>query len=297
MNVLAIRDVHRAYERGPNALSGVDLTLARGEVVGLLGANGAGKTTLVRIAMGLLQPQRGDVRVLGRGYATDDVWIKQRVGYVSEEQILPGFLRVREVIDVHRALYPTWDDALATRLSARFELHERTKIAKLSKGQARQVAVLCAVAHRPELLLLDEPAGGLDPAARRGFLEVAIDALVDGGSTILFSSHHMGDVERVAQRIVLLERGRVLIDRDLDALREGVALAVLTPRNGTTLERVRALDGCLAAREHAGEVRAVFAHTPERARALLLERLGASDAVCAPLGLEDLFVEAVEGRR
>jgi ABC-2 type transport system ATP-binding protein len=216
---------------------------------------------------------------------------------VSEEQILPNFLRVKDVLELHRALFPRWDRALEERLCERFELTARKKIAQLSKGQARQVAVLCAVAHRPELLILDEPAGGLDPAARRGFLEVAIDALVDGGSTILFSSHHMGDVERVAGRIVLLDRGRVLLDRALDELREEVSLAVLTPRNGATLEHVLALEECLAAREHAGELRAVFTRRASEAQALLAERLGAADASCVPLALEDLFVEAVEGRR
>jgi ABC-2 type transport system ATP-binding protein len=300
MKVLEMHDVHRSYEHGPPVLAGVDLSIARGEVVGLLGANGAGKTTLVRIAMGLLLPQRGSVRVLGLGHATDTVAIKQRVGYVSEEQILPSFLRVAEVLELHRGLFPRWDRVLEARLTERFDLPQHAKIAKLSKGQARQVAVLCAVAHRPELLILDEPAGGLDPAARRGFLEVAIDALVDGGSTILFSSHHMGDVERVAGRIVLLDRGRVLLDRDLDELREEVSLAVLSPSNGATLERLRALEGCLAAREHMGELRAVLLRRPADARALLAEQLGAGGAdaaSCVSLALEDLFVEAVEGQR
>jgi ABC-2 type transport system ATP-binding protein len=297
MKILELESIHRSYDRGVEVLAGVDLALEPGEVVGLLGANGAGKTTLVRIAMGLLLPQRGKVHVLGLEHADDAVEIKRRVGYVSEDQILPGFLRVGDVVELHRTLFPSWDPQLERRLAERFELSKRMKVAKLSKGQARQVAVLCAVAHRPELLILDEPAGGLDPAARREFLEVAIDALVDGGSTILFSSHHMSDVERIAGRIVLLHRGRVLIDRELDALREEVSLAVMTPQNGTTLERVRALEGCLAARVHAGELRAVFAQPLEAVRGRLAAELGARDAVCTRLDLEDLFVETVEGQR
>jgi len=296
MKILELENIHRSYDRGEEVLAGVDLALEPGEVVGLLGANGAGKTTLVRIAMGLLQPQQGCVRVLGLEHARDAVEIKRRVGYVSEDQILPGFLRVGDVVELFRTLYPTWDAELERRLAARFELSRRMKIGKLSKGQARQVAVLCAVAHRPELLILDEPAGGLDPAARREFLEVAIETLVDGGSTILFSSHHMGDVERIAARIVLLHRGRVLIDRELDALREEVSLAIVTPRNGTMLERVRELDGCLAARVHAGELRAVFSRPPDEVRRGLAEELGAPDAICTPLDLEELFVETVEGQ-
>jgi len=297
MKILELENIHRSYERGVKVLAGVDLDLEPGEVVGLLGANGAGKTTLIRIAMGLLLPQQGRVRVLGMEHDRDSVEIKRRVGYVSEDQILPPFLRVGDVVELYRSLYPSWDLDLETRLAQRFELSKRTRVSTLSKGQARQVAVLCAVAHRPELLILDEPAGGLDPAARREFLEVAIDSLVEGGSTILFSSHHMSDVERIAGRIVMLHRGRVLIDRELDALREEVSLAVLTPRNGTTPDRVRRLDGCLAARLHAGELRAVFARPPEAVRSELYSQLGASDAVCSRLDLEDLFVETVEGQR
>ena len=296
MNVLELTDIHRAYERGEEVLAGVDLTLASGEVVGLFGKNGAGKTTLVRIAMGMIESQAGRVRVFGMQHPRDAVAIKSRIGYVSEDQILPTYLRVADVLEMHRAIFPGWDRALERRLSERFEVRERAKIATLSKGQARQIAVLCAVCHRPELLVLDEPAGGLDPATRREFLEVAIDSLHDGGSTILFSSHHMQDVERIAGRVVLIHAGRVLIDRGLDELREELSLAVLTPTNGTTVGRLRRTTSCLTAREHAGELRAVFGVDPEVARGILQSELHVDDLTVTRLGLEDLFVETVEGQ-
>lgn len=295
MSVLELRGVGRAYERGARVLSGVDLSVEAGEVVGLLGKNGAGKTTLLRVAMGLLRPQEGNVRVFGTRHDADPVAIKRRIGYVAEDQELPPFLRVADVVEMHRALFPTWDTDLERQLAERFELSRRSHVGKLSKGQARQVAVLCAVAHRPELLILDEPAGGLDPATRREFLEVAIETLHGGGSTILFSSHHMQDVERIAGRVVLLHRGRVLLDRDLDQLREVLALAVVDPAEGRALAAVRAAAGCLAAREHAGQVRAVFEREPESVRAELEAALG--PITCGRLSLEDLFVEAVEGQQ
>jgi ABC-2 type transport system ATP-binding protein len=171
----------------------VSLAIEPGQVVGLLGKNGAGKTTLIRIAMGMLEAQEGSVRLFGMDPREEAVEVKRRVGYVSEDQILPPFLRVGEVIDLHRRLFPTWDEQMERRLCERFELPRSAKIKSLSKGQARQVALLCAVAHRPELLILDEPAGGLDPAARREFLETSIQLLNEAGSTILFSSHYMSD--------------------------------------------------------------------------------------------------------
>ena len=207
MSIVEFREVHRGYTRGVDILNGLTLGVEAGQVVGLLGRNGAGKTTLLRLAMGMLAPQQGQVRVFGLDPRRQAVEVKRRVGYVSEEQILPPFLRVGQVIDLHRGLFPTWDPALAGRLIERFDISARAKIKTLSKGQARQVALLCAVAHRPELLLLDEPAGGLDPAARREFLETSIQLLNEEGTTILFSSHHMTDVERLADRIVMIDDG------------------------------------------------------------------------------------------
>ena len=168
--ILAFEDVHRAYVRGVEVLHGVSFSLRQGEVVGLLGLNGAGKTTLMRTAMGMLEAQQGAVRIFGLDPRVEPLEVKRRVGYVSEEQILPPYLRVGEVMALHRQLSPTWDDSLAAQLAARFRISSGAKIGTLSRGEARQVALLCAAAHRPELLLLDEPAGGLDPVMRREFL-------------------------------------------------------------------------------------------------------------------------------
>lgn len=191
MSVLEFEGIHRSYEGGEDVLAGVEFAVKEGEVVGLLGKNGAGKTTLIRIAMGMLEPQRGSARVFGLDPRERPLEVKRRVGYVSEDQILPPFLTVAEVVDIHRGLFPSWDDTMSGELASRFELPPRAHIKNLRKGQARQVALMCAVSHRPELLLLDEPAGGLDPAARREFLETSIRLLNEEGTTILFSSHYM----------------------------------------------------------------------------------------------------------
>ena len=296
MSVLAFEGVHRAYERGADVLAGVDFSISKGEVVGLLGKNGAGKTTLIRIAMGMLEPQRGSVRVFGLDPRAEPLEVKRRVGYVSEDQILPPFLTVAEVVDTHRGLFPTWDDEMYGELANRFELSPRTRIRDLSKGQARQVALLCAVSHRPELLILDEPAGGLDPAARREFLETSIKLLNEEGTTILFSSHYMQDIERMAGRVVMLHGGTVLIDDALDALREAHTLAVIPREDSVTTERVRAVEGCLGVRERSDGLHAVFASGPDDACARLASELGASGATCRSIALEDMFIELVGGQ-
>jgi ABC-2 type transport system ATP-binding protein len=296
MSVIAFDDIHRAYKRGQNVLDGVSFSVEAGEVVGLLGKNGAGKTTLIRIAMGMLEPQEGKVSLFGMGPRAHPVEVKRRVGYVSEEQILPPFLRVRDVIKLHRRLFPSWDEDMEKGILERFGLPLRAKIKTLSKGQARQVALLCAMAHRPEVLLLDEPAGGLDPAVRREFLETAIQYLSESGSTILFSSHYMGDVERLASRIVMLHDGKVLLDNGLDELREEFALALVPFGSGATRESLLALDSCLAVRRRSDALHAVFRLEAEVAGRLLEDELGVSGARCQSIPLEEMFIEIMGGR-
>ena len=296
MSILAFDGIHRSYEDGDDVLAGVGFAVKKGEVVGLLGKNGAGKTTLIRIAMGMLEPQRGSVRVFGLDPREHPLDVKRRVGYVSEDQILPPFLTVAEVVDIHRGLFPSWDDSMSSELASRFGLSPQARIKKLSKGQARQVALMCAVSHRPELLLLDEPAGGLDPAARREFLETSIRLLNEEGTTILFSSHYMQDVERMAGRVVMLHEGSVLIDDELDTLREAHTLALVPAGAGVTREQVRGIAGCLGVRERSDGLHAVFALPPDEACQRLKSELGAGDASCRSIALEDMFIELVGGQ-
>jgi ABC-2 type transport system ATP-binding protein len=296
MKPLEFIDIHRSYKRGVDVLNGVSFTVDKGEVVGLLGRNGAGKTTLMRIAMGMIETQQGSAMVLGMDPRKRPLDVKRRVGYVSEEQILPSFLSVLQVMDLHRKIFPTWDTTLAEGMVRNFGLPLQRKISHLSKGQARQVALLCAVCHRPEVLLLDEPAGGLDPVARREFLETAINLLNEAGTTILFSSHYMTDVERLAQRVVLIHGGRVLVDRSLDQLREGHSVVLVPYESRVTREDLLVLDGCLGARERSDAIHAVFDLGPAGCGHLLRSRLGISTLRCHNVPLEEMFIELVGGQ-
>ena len=295
--ILEFRNIVRSFKRGVPVLNGVTFSLEAGEVAALLGRNGAGKTTLIRIAMGMLFPHGGSVRVFGASPTEDPVAIKRRIGYVAEDQVLPPGSSIAELIALHRYLFPRWDGALESQLLERFALSPAARIKHLSKGQARQVALLCAVCHRPELLLLDEPAGGLDPAARREFLETAIQLLNREGTAILFSSHHMNDVERLGGRVALLDEGKGRLDEDLDRLREGVCVA-LVPRvsapDAAILERTA---GCLRVRPVFDDWHAVFRGDPDAVQAGLVDALGVNGIRCARVPLEELFIEMVGGNR
>jgi ABC-2 type transport system ATP-binding protein len=296
MFVLEFAAVERAYTSGRNVLDGVSFAVRPGEVVGLLGVNGAGKTTLIHVAMGMLAAQAGSVRVFGLDPREEPLAVKRRIGFVSEDQQLPEFMRVADAIRLHRGLFPDWDEDLERKLAGRFGVDYGAKIKSLSKGQARQVALLCAVSHRPELLLLDEPAGGLDPAVRREFLETAIQLLNEAGTTILFSSHHMADVERMAGRIVMLHDGGVLLDNELDELREAFSLALVPRGNGVDRERLLGLAGCLAVRERSDALHAILRHGPAEAGDLLARELGVAHARCESIPLEEMFIELAGGR-
>ena len=290
MCILEFQNVHRAY--GPTeVLRGIDLQVRQGEVVGLLGRNGAGKTTFIKLVMGMLAADKGQVRVFGQDPRLEPVAVKTRIGYVSEDQELPPFLRVRDVLDMYRGLYRNWDDAFAVELADRFELSPGRKIKDLSRGQARQVALLCAVSHRPELLVLDEPAGGLDPAARRDFLETSIQLLNEGGTTILFSSHHMGDVERMASRLVMIHEREKWIDSELDDIRQGYCLAQVPLDAGLDPERLLTNPACLSARNHAQALHAVFELNPEACAAVLEREFAVAGAQCRTINLEEMFIE------
>ena len=202
------------------ALACVSLSMPRGAVYGLVGANGAGKTTLIKHILGLLQAESGSVRVFGLDPVADPVAVLSRIGYLSEENDVPGWMRVDELIRYSRAFYPAWDDAYAEELRQAFALDPTAKIKNLSRGQKARVGLLIALAHRPELLVLDEPSSGLDPIVRRDILGAVIRTIADEGRTVLFSSHLLGEVEQVADHVTMINEGKIVLSATLGAIRE-----------------------------------------------------------------------------
>jgi ABC-2 type transport system ATP-binding protein len=217
--VIEIRGLTREF--GPKrALANITLSVPRGMVYGLVGANGAGKTTLIRHVLGLLKAQAGSVRVFGRDPVKEPVAVLSRVGYLSEQGDLPGWMRIDELLRYTRAFYPTWDDQYAEELREQFALDPSARVKHLSKGQKARAGLLVALAYRPELLLLDEPSSGLDPIVRRDILGAIVRTIADEGRTVLFSSHLLEEVERVSDCVAMLREGRVVFAGALDDVKE-----------------------------------------------------------------------------
>jgi ABC-2 type transport system ATP-binding protein len=217
--VIEVSELTRRFG-ATTALAAVSLALPRGAVYGLVGANGAGKTTLIKHVLGLLRAQSGSVRVFGLDPVADPVAVLSRIGYLSEENDIPDWMRVDELIRYSRSFYPAWDDVYAEELRQAFALDSAARIRNLSKGQKARVGLLIALAHRPELLVLDEPSSGLDPIVRRDILGAVIRTIADEGRTVLFSSHLLGEVEQVADHVTMINRGKIVLSAPLDAIRE-----------------------------------------------------------------------------
>jgi ABC-2 type transport system ATP-binding protein len=217
--VIEVTDLTRRF--GPTtALDSVSLSMPRGAVYGLVGANGAGKTTLIKHILGLLRAESGSVRVFGLDPVADPVDVLLRIGYLSEENDLPGWMRVDELIRYSRAFYRNWDDDYAEELRQSFALDSAAKIKNLSKGQKARVGILIALAYRPDLLVLDEPSSGLDPIVRRDILGAIIRTIAHQGRTVLFSSHLLEEVEQVADHVTMINKGRIVLSAPLEDIRE-----------------------------------------------------------------------------
>ena len=201
------------------ALAAVSMSMPRGAVYGLVGANGAGKTTLIKHVLGLLRAERGSVRVFGRDPVADPVAVLSRIGYLSEDNDIPGWMRVDELMRYSRAFYPAWDDAYAEELRQTFALDDEARIRNLSRGQKARAGLLIALAHRPELLVLDEPSSGLDPIVRRDILGAIMRTIAGEGRTVLFSSHLLEEVEQVADHVTMISHGRIVLSAPLAAIR------------------------------------------------------------------------------
>ena len=218
---ILVQKVSRAYD-GPPVVRDLSFSVKPGSIYGFLGRNGSGKTTTLRMLAGLIRPQAGEVRILGQDPFTIGAAERQWLGYMSEKAVVPAFTRVSSVLNLGRELYPTWDGTLADALIARYDLSRKKRFMTLSQGNQRLLSFIMAIAPRPRVLLLDEPAANLDVVARREILDDILDLIRDCGCTVLFSTHILSDVERVADEIGILAKGSLRVSETLDSLKDSI---------------------------------------------------------------------------
>ncbi|HJR71364.1 MAG TPA: ABC transporter ATP-binding protein [Gammaproteobacteria bacterium] len=218
--IIEATGVRKAYG-AVEALKGLDLRVPRGAVCGLLGRNGAGKTTTIKVLLGMVRPTAGQARVFGlvAGDAKASVAIRSRTAFVSEDKDLYSGMTVGELLRFTPDFYPTWRADLASTYLTQFELRADAAIKDLSRGMRTKLALLLACSTGAELLILDEPTSGLDPAATEQVLKLLVKQAAADGTTVLFSSHQLADVEQIADRVAIVDRGRIVVDGVLDDVR------------------------------------------------------------------------------
>ena len=279
---------------GKAALNDVSLTIPKGKVFGLVGENGAGKTTLIKHILGLLVPQIGDVRVFGMDPVAQPDRVLARIGYLSENRDLPNWMRIDELIRFTRTFYPQWDDGYVKELLETFDLDPKARVKNLSRGERAQAGLLIALAHRPDLLVLDEPSSGLDAVVRRDILSAIIRTVADEGRTVLFSSHLLDEVDRVADHVTMIHKGRVVLSSSRDEVRESHCL--LTVRFAAAQASPPALPGTLMC-EGAGDEWTLLCGEAVGAVKARVAELGASVVDERTPSLEDIFVARVKASR
>jgi len=286
-NVIEVDGLVKYFD-GRCILDGIDLKVPRGCIYGLLGRNGSGKTTMIRILLGLEPPTRGRTFVLGQDSMKLSARTHGRIGYVAEGHHLIQSYKVQWLINLCKGLSLHWNDEFFGHLMETFRLPMNRKVKDLSAGMRAQLNLALAMAIDPDLLILDDPTLGLDTVARRQFLELAIDVIQRQGRTILFSSHILSDVERIADRIGVLVAGKLAVDCALEELKSRVRkLRVIFPERAPQDLYITEI---INQRAEGREMVLTVANWNQQKRAIL-DTFGPESCTETPMTLEDIFIE------
>jgi len=287
---IQVQHLTQGYGRR-EVLHDVSLTIPAGQTLALLGRNGAGKTTLIRTLLGLIAPRAGTVQILGLDPARDALSIRRKIGYLAEDQVMYGWMTAIEIGRFLAPFYPAWNDPHYGSLLTRFELPVDVKIKHFSKGQTVRLGLALALAHRPEAIILDDPALGLDPIARKEFNRDLIEHLQAEGRTVLYSSHLLSEVEAVADAVAILDRGRLIRTGRTEVLQREIKRVIL-PLD--SMPRDDAPPGLLDVRRDGSRVAITVDGAEEWIRTL---RAGGSEPTVEDLSLDEIFEAFVIGRR
>lgn len=285
--VVEMESVSKFFDKRA-ALNDVTLTADSGDVIGLLGKNGAGKTTLLQVLLGFSPPSAGQSRVFGVNSMELPNDVKARIGFAPQQDELVELLSAQQQLELIASFHTNWDRELVDRLVRTWEIPLDRHVTKMSVGERQKLSAVLAMGHRPDLLVLDEPVASLDPIARRKLLREIIDISSSGERTVLFSTHIVSDLERVANKVWILKEGRIAWRGEIDALKESVVRLHIHGRG--ELPNVIYLPGGHGGRVHANRTTIVVMDWQENQLEALRQKLDA-DIEIESLSLEDIFLE------
>lgn len=289
---IQIQDLHFSYGR-KHVLKGVTLEVPAGAIFGFLGRNGAGKTTTIKALLGLQKPTSGTCTINGMDSFKDTLEVRRRIGYMAEDQQMYGWMTVDQLIKWVAGFYTNWDDTFTNELVDILRLSRNVKVNTLSKGQNSSLALLLALGHHPDLVILDDPTLGLDPIARKDFLRHVIDLLQSRGVTVFFSSHLLYEIEPVADHIAILEDGVICKTGKTDLLRETVRRFVITPQRNADLT---GLPGVLDITTAGEQIAVTLEHCDDDKRAQL-QKMSLNGMTETALNLDEIFEAFVIGNK
>jgi len=275
------------------AVRGVNLSVRPHQITAFLGLNGAGKSTTIKMLLGMIEPSSGEGKVLGKRIAdpTESVELRRKIAYVSENKRLYDYMTVEQIIRFTRSFYTDWRPDIEQQLLRSYELPLKRSIKSLSKGMRTKVALLLALARRPELLILDEPSEGLDPIGIEQMLESLV-AQCGEGTTVFFSSHQIPEVERIADNVCMIHRGLLVLDASFDDMRQSYRQIDLTFPSLPEEKELR-LAGVESIRTSGRQMRVFVSRNVEA----VVERardLHASSVEVTSVGLREIFLETVK---
>lgn len=282
--IININDLTKSY-KNQQVLTGLSWKIEQGDVVGLLGKNGAGKSTLLKSLLNMNEIDSGTITIFGEKYNQLSSKNKARIGYVPQENDEISWLSVHDLIKFRKQFYQTWSDEKVAHLVAKWQIDLTKKIAELSPGQVQRVLIILALAPMPELLIFDEPAASLDPAARRDFLKEILTLVNDENITVLFSTHITSDLERIANKVAILDKGQICYFNDLDVIKENVVQLTVHCSEEQNITIPYLLRGKRFAQGQHG----IVAQLDQTWLAKMQEQ--AVEVTINPMGLEDIFLE------
>lgn len=289
---IKIEGLHFSYGK-KHVLKGVDLSVPKGSIFGFLGRNGAGKTTTIKTLLGLQKPHAGRCVVGGLDSVTETLKVRKKIGFMAEDQQMYGWMKVSRIIKWVAGFYPDWDYSFINELGEILKLPKNVKVKALSKGQNSSLALLLALGHKPDIVILDDPTLGLDPIARKDFLRHVIDLLQNNGVTVFFSSHLLYEIEPVADHIAILDKGVIIKACKTEQLRESVRRFVLTPNSEADFDQLPGMLDVLKA----GDNISITLEDCDQTQRTRLKSMSANGMNEIALNLDEIFEAYVIGNR
>jgi len=288
-DILRIKNLSKSFGR-KKVLENFNMTLDKGKVHGLIGKNGEGKTTLIRMIMGIIPSDKGEIFYKDKKIKFKDTSYKKEIGYIPEESFFYSWMTIKELLSLNSSFYPQWNSQKADEYIERFSLNKKTRIRNLSRGMKLKLGLIIALVSEPELLILDDPTSGIDVPTRQDFLKDIIRELCEAGTTILFSTHLVHELERIVEHLSILHGGHLILDENYQKIKDSIKRVRMTFENSIP-EKIE-IEGILREQKK-GNRRELIIYPWDEEKERKIEELSPAHWDIEPLTLEEVFVSFV----